>query len=512
MARYLAIDWDHGQLHVVAATVRGTAVQIQRAAVWEVPQVPNPAEAEALGRQLRERLKEGGFSPAPVLACVGRDRVVLKEVRYPAVPEAEEPAVVRFQAVKELTEPADEVVIDYAAAPNGGTERRALTPILRRELLQAYQALCQAAGLKLVGLTPRPFGIAACVKHPAEAAAAESGAVAVLAVAGRWAEFCVVRGTALVFARTAAVGAGLAGEVRRNLAVYAGQSPQAPIRAVYLAGGDELIELRERLRTLLPVPVQTFDPFGGTERPELPVTGRGSFAGAAGLLYAQASGAGLPINFVRVKQPGPKHDPNRKRVLLAAGLALAVLLAGGSWCYSQLNAADAELANLTAVNASLDSRLVPLEEEAKYYKALSDWDNTNVVWLDELYDVTGRFPEDSKVQLMEFRGIPAARTGKDKHVAVLTLSGITSEDRLAKSLMQSLDDDSRYYRVLPVEITSNTTGVGMFQQLRRKFTGHIDIEKRPVTDYHRVLTLPNKGQPDGDAGGMGGFGGFGGGF
>ena len=71
------------------------------------------AHAEEAGKRLRDHMKAASVGAAPVYACVGRDRVVLREIRYPQVPASEEPAIVRFQVEKELTEPPQTVVIDY---------------------------------------------------------------------------------------------------------------------------------------------------------------------------------------------------------------------------------------------------------------------------------------------------------------------------------------------------------------------------------------------------------------
>ena len=160
MARFLALDWDHHQLNLVSASVKHGAVQIHHAISVKDVSGPAPASAEAVGRQLRERMHAAGIAAGPVLACIGRDRLILKELRFPAVPAAEEPAVVRFQVIKELSDQADDVVIDYTTVGESGAtdERHGLALVLKRELLTAFQTLCNAAGLKLAGLTARPFG------------------------------------------------------------------------------------------------------------------------------------------------------------------------------------------------------------------------------------------------------------------------------------------------------------------------------------------------------------------
>src|SRR5262249_9576289 len=142
------------------------SVQIQQAATWPEGQSPNVEDAEEQGRLLQERLKQAGIAGGPTVGCIGRDRLILREVRYPKVPPAEEPQVVRFQAAKELTLAAEDVVIDYLAlGPTGtGSEQRALVLILPRDLKLAYMKLCRTAGLRLTALVPRFLGVANCLK------------------------------------------------------------------------------------------------------------------------------------------------------------------------------------------------------------------------------------------------------------------------------------------------------------------------------------------------------------
>lgn len=497
MARFLALDWDHQQLQIVAATVGRGVVRIQRAAAWKEERSPNLLEAEELGKRLRERMKEAGISPAPALVCVGRDRVVLREVRYPAVPENEEPAIVRFQVVKELTEPAEEVVIDYTSGGESNGERRALALILRRELLATYQALCRAAGLKLVALTPRPISAVACLKNALSRSLAtpapepSDGALAILSVTEKWAEFCVVRGEQLLLARSLPSGVSLVGEVRRNLAVYAGQSSQRPVRAAYVAGGDEQSAICQQLRDSLQIPVHLFDPLADALEPPSAAAIRSAFVGAVGLLHSQAERRGLPINFVHPKEPKPPQDPNKRRLLLGAAAAAALLLVAISFCYSQLAAKGRERDELLVKQNFLSRQLPQLEEDARRIKALDEWSQTEIVWLDELYELVDRFPDLNAAQLAVFQATANdSRAAKDKHTGRLNLTVIslsTDKDRAVNSLVSKLVEEP-HYKVGGSTVGPNRSFVGT--RFGREFKTQVDMEKRLPNQYVRQLVLP----------------------
>jgi Tfp pilus assembly PilM family ATPase len=509
LARFLAIDWDQNLLHVVSATVRGTTVKVERAASWQEERSPNPADAEELGKLLRERLKSAGIAAAPVLAVVGRDRVILKDVRYPAVPEAEEPAVVRFQASKELTDAPDDVVIDYTAVarPAGG-EYRSLALVLRRELMETYQRLCHAAGLKLAGVTPRPFGVAAClgkvmgttVLTPAPEPA--DGAVAVVTLSEKWAEFLVCRGETLLMSRSLAAGPNLAHEVRRNLMVYAGQAPAQPVRALYLAGAGSG-ELREKLADLTDLPVHTFDPFAGAESLDLPAGNRGAFAGAAGLLHARARPDGLPINFAAVRQVKPPKNPQNRLVAYAAA-ALVLLVAGavgGLWVLQARGGHELDMLQGDAL--LVEEELTEVREQNKRLKAMDDWDS--LPWADELYELATLIRDVNALKVTHWNAetMPLPRPSGSRYAAKVALRGTFIDPRGGREPVNQLVaalTKARYYQAQNVKTTGN------------QFSMDVLVERRAPAAYRNKLppapkaAAPAADDEEDEEGGMPGVG------
>jgi Tfp pilus assembly PilM family ATPase len=399
--RYLALDWDQNQLHLVAATISGGAVRFTRAILIADAGTPSAGQGETLGKLLRERLKEFGVSNAPVLACLGRDRLILKEIRYPQVPQHEEPGVVRFQAIKELSEAPDDVVIDYVPLPaTGDGERRAQVFVARRDLVSAYQTLCQTAGLKLSGLAPRPHGMAACLRsllgtsvlvpnpEPADAA------VAIVTVGEKWAEFAILKGNSLLQTRTLTVGPGLAGEIRRNLAVHSGQQAQSPVKAVYLALSGDQSALREKLVETLEIPVHPFDPFAGAEGKDLPSSGRGTFVAAIGLLHLMARAGSLPVNFARAKQIRAPKDPNQRLYLVLTCAAFVILAGFVVGANMDLSSKAADLKEKDSELEDIAKQLQMERDKNKILLALHEWEGPP--WPDEMFELSARMPPITK--------------------------------------------------------------------------------------------------------------------
>jgi hypothetical protein len=247
---------------------------------------------------------------------------------------------------------------------------------------------------------------------------------------------------------------------------------------------------------MLDVPVHSFDPFAGAERPDLPHVGRGGFAGAIGLLHAQAE---LPINFLKPREPKPVRDPNQRRMAFGVALAAAVLIGVFVYCYTKFSALDRDVAAQMRRNAEYDQQLSSLEEEAKKFKALNDWDRRGVVALDEMYDVAVALPNPSTIQLIEFKVMPRDDT-KDKHVARMTLEGIMAQNpKQANVLLDGLTTTNPYRRLDSFKSEENRFGLGQFAGFNLKFTSTVDVEKLPPDKYVGRLPEVRRDQVDGGA-------------
>lgn len=399
MARYLGIEWDSEGLRVVEATTRGGKALGQRALQLPEPLTLKPADALAAGQRLKEQLKAAKIAPGPTLVCVPRDRVVFRDVRYPDVPLHDAPEIVRFQAVKELTFPAEEGIIDYQAVsiPWSTGEQRALTVVVRKEVLTAIKKLCQGAGLKLEGVSARPFGVAATLAQ-VDPTPNASECIAGLVRSNGACELVLARGRELLFSRSLSLNgngvAALVPELRRSLAAFGGAFPGQTPQRVFITGFDDQSDV-ETLTNAFHLPLF---PYQTTENQSLPSSQAAAFAGALGLIHERAAGKPA-VNLAIPKQAAPPTN-RRKHAWLAGLAAAALLLAGVGVTYGVVSSGKTkEIKELQRQKADLKKQIDSFAEMEERLKGVNAWAGTEMVMLDELYDLIAYFPDQPGVRV-----------------------------------------------------------------------------------------------------------------
>lgn len=498
MSRFLAIDIDSHGLIAVSGTARAGVVKVENVLAWTDGFPPfTPETAAALGTQLKERLKSAGIAPAPVLLSIGRDRIILKELRYPPVPPADEPNIVRFQAMKELTEAADEVVIDYVPyATHPGPDRRSLAVIVDRDVVKAAHFLCGAAGWKLAAITPRPFAAAALVEQAVTAgtvSASADEAVGLLLLGPHGGEFTVVRGGDVLFTRTVPASVitsnqSLAGEMKRNLAVFSSQYPTTLLTAILIpevAGAGR----SGSLDGVLEVPIVDFDPLEGTTA-EVPAALHGRFAAPIGLLTARAHAETLPINFVSPRQPKPTADPVRRQLLVGGILGGLLLVFGIGFGVLELDAAGRRMQQLTIEKMDLEAERAQLESDAKRVRLVEEWEDRPPIWLDELYDLADRFErlEDTRVTSMTASTFQPDKAGKRPASGKLEIKLGTRDPDAVTDLVSAINRDNtakdKFYASVQKTTGGLASGGTPFNQL---FTITILVNRREPEKYTRTV-------------------------
>jgi hypothetical protein len=469
LARYLAIDWHERKLSVLAVSAGRGKSRAEKSLSVTLADDLTPATAAALGRTLKESLANAQIGPAPAVFVVSRDNAVLKDLKIPFVPAHEEPAVVRFQTAKELTEAAQDSVVDYTllSTPTAGQQTPVQVAVVRKSLVSAITAFCTAAGLKLHGIVPRPYALAGLLDR---AGPVNGGARGLLIPAGGDdVDFCVYQQSRLLWARSLHNDPGLTAEVRKNLLLFAAQSAETidRIETAGLAGLSELPVLKQPLEVWKDTDEKPVDPV--------------QFLGALGVADLAAKSGGLPINLASAKEPKPVVDKSKERMkagLIAAAVLGALLYMG--WWY-QMSKMNNEINDLQLAKGDLEKLFKDREQERADLGGLKEWEETTISWLNEMYDLSARLPH---VQGLRFTQVAAAqlrrRSPKDLYTGTVTIHGAMNpdQDALVVQFLEAMQRDSKYLKPQSPAFKGN------------EFVVKIDVAPRPPAQYAQSLTVP----------------------
>ena len=391
MARLLVLDWDQDRCHILLGNVARSGLKIERAAVWAQDEIFNLAQGEAAGKKLKDFLKNAGMPPAPVLICLPKQRILVKELRVPSVAVGDEPALVRFQAAKELLENLDDLVLDYAHLSRSTTESQILATAVRKDLFAGYTSLAKAAGLKLLAVTPRPFVLAdllaRCRKIDPVPSSPPPEWSAVLLLGQSWAELTILHGQTVCFARSMANDGAIDSEVHRSLVMFATQVQGHAPQILYLFGQTATSQAQESLARTLQIPVT---------RPKVLAdddlsAGGVEYSSGIGLLTAW-SGEKIAVNFVEPKEPKPPPPSNHRLWLLAAGGGVVMLMFFFLLTQQMLARTKDLIAQNKQEKESVDKKLKSFEQERIDLEAFEDWEQGSISWIDEIFELSKRFP------------------------------------------------------------------------------------------------------------------------
>ncbi len=397
MARLLALDWDTTEARYVIASAHGARLKVEAAGT-----LPIDSEASGSQSQLGEALRTavgGKAGRATAIVGVDRSQIELVLLTLPPAPDVELPELVRNQAVRENSAIADDAVLDFVAASQDATEPRAVTAAaLSRVGLERIQAVLSDAGVVAKAIVLRPYATAGLVLDSLENRDLPCLVINVLA---EEADLIVLSEGKVVFWRTlrhsnapheAAAAQRLLVEIQRTLVVAQTHLSGRTVEAAYLCGGlDEHPALIEALRGNSSLELTLLDPLATHGGLPNPPDNAGRFASLLGMLAMEAQGAGHAIDFLHPrKRPAP---PDRRRTFVLAGAAAAlVVLLGGYHAWSTFAEVDKNIESLSAELDGLDEQFKRADQKQKVIQAIGDWAQNDVNWLDELRDLSLRFP------------------------------------------------------------------------------------------------------------------------
>ena len=312
------IGLDIGSTAVRAVELMGSPLAVVRASQVALP--PGAVESGeirdpgAVSDAIRTLWSEGGFKGREAWLGVGNQRVVVREISLPYLPDSELRSSLGFQVQEFIPMPVDDAVLDYN--PIGEFEqedRRMLRMLLvaaQRSMVDLVVEAVKGAKLEPMGIDLIPFALVRSVGATDEALDLEAGVVeeAIVDIGAHVTNIVVHargetrfvrilpsggRDVTMAIARSAGVeddiaerlkrgeevegapapqqirqaalqrAAAFVDEVRSSIEFYTAQAKEARIGKVLVTGGGSRLEgLFELMRQRIPVPVEPGAVFG----------------------------------------------------------------------------------------------------------------------------------------------------------------------------------------------------------------------------------------------------------
>jgi Tfp pilus assembly protein PilN len=267
-------------------------------------------------------------------------------------------------------------------------------------------------------------------------------------------------------------------EIRRTLAV-AGQDIQPPVERVCLFARDSAHALlRDRIKHDLGLPAEPLNPFAAVEiEAELVPEHAGRFAAALGMVLDQAHGVRHAMDFLHPRR-APRQMTRAKFAAIGAAAVLTIAALLGNMFWRQRGELDSVIAELTAELKEYDGITSQVGQQRRVTDALLNWQAGDIYWLEELRELSERFPpaEESVILRMSISASPDGG-----HIA---LQGMMRDPAQIARMELALRDAHHGIRSRRIQ-----EGARQDQQYKCLFDAAIAVAKRTREQY-----LPEQGR------------------
>lgn len=390
----VATGWDAQSLEYVLARYDGQRLTIVAAESRVLDTEVGP------GARLAEGLAQYGVRRATVLVALPRSRVEVLPISLPPATDAELPSLVAMQVLQQVPELADNEALDFIPLNRDdavGREVLALGP--QSGVVDNVIEELQAAGLRPHAIGFRPLGLLPLLDRTG---ARKSERALAFCLEPKAADILLLDGGRLVMSRSVRLpqrdnpvfSSNLIGELERTaMVLHQDGESVTELQHVYGFGsGAEFDDLITALNDDTSVSATRVNPFRIVNDESTGRTCASRFAPLIGMMQGHVTNSPHPIvDFLNPRRPATRPNPWR-RVAVYATAAVGLLAALGFYVFDCRIKLDEEIVELRSQLAMVEKMSTKLERRQRVTTAIANWQADDVNWLDELRDLSIRFP------------------------------------------------------------------------------------------------------------------------
>ncbi|GEM_PF-5013211 len=397
--RFTAVDLSSDQFTAVHLSVSRSGVKVGAQVCLDIPPDIETTDDEWLGKWIARTLEENHFGRGPIVFVVPRQSVGLKHLTLPSTRVDELPGMVAIKMAGQLPFPANGSIIDYAVLSESEGQSEVMAAAVRHELIERYDALAKAGGLKIDRIALRPLATGALV---ADLSRQRSGSL--LAIDLRRygeVELVVACDGKVRFARAAEVistsekvdrheeARRLATEAKRSWMSYRATEESPDVEHIVIIGTDGLAGgVASEVRSALDRPTEVLLSHPKVQGDSSTLASSWPLVGVGLEAVERLDG----VNFNKPKEAPDIAAQRRQRVL--AAVAAVVIVLGSIWTAGNMHLQSLD-DDLNILNKQADDLLPDyfrIEHDRLRLEHLQRWEEAHFDWLDHLAFISEHLP------------------------------------------------------------------------------------------------------------------------